>query len=323
MNANFRNQPIYDWLKTRSNKKIYLLNTKFNTTCYAKGWSWDDYLEPYMPERNSFPMYENMVTFSYNNGFRAIPKYFENKISSTFDASNNNFQFNIERKIGSSEFAIIPGKNSKKQITFSTEASNEVLQHRQIAELLSDTLHQKIINTPVFSNALLNKIYSQSKDEVLNSMMVRSDNFIAEQILLMVSNELFREMDESKLVQYLLNNDFSELPQIPKWVDGSGLSRYNLMTPEDFIFILNKMKSEFGWERVSKIFPTSKEGTLRNMFPNNINQIYAKSGTLSNNYCLSGYLIANSGKEFTFSIMVNNHMLKTAEVRKAIEDYLN
>jgi serine-type D-Ala-D-Ala carboxypeptidase/endopeptidase (penicillin-binding protein 4) len=322
LNTNFNNQPVYHWLKSKSNKKIYLLDTKFNTTAYANGWSWDDYLEPFMAERNSFPMYENTVKFYNSNGLKAVPNYFENKITSSFEASDNSLQFKVNRKIGSNEFVVNPGKNSSQKISFSTEVDNPILHNKQIAKLLSDTLHKTILSKPVFSNSLLNKVYTQAKNEVLKSMMYRSDNFIAEQILLMVSNELFKEMDETKLIQYLLNNDLNELPQLPKWVDGSGLSRYNLITPEDFVFMLNKMKNEFGWQKISNIFPKGNEGTLKNMFINNANQIFAKTGTLSNNFCISGYLKSNAGKEFTFSIMVNNHMQKTAEIKKIIENYL-
>lgn len=322
LNKNFYNQPVFEWLKSKSNKKIYLYNSKFTTTVLGSGWSWDDYLEPYMAERSSFPLFENVVTFSYNNGFNTIPKYFENRISSTFDASNNIYQFSVVRKIGMNDFSISPGKNLSKRITFYTESENELMSNKLIVQLISDTLKQNIFSKPVPLNLNSNKIYSQSIDTVLKSMMVRSDNFIAEQLLLMSSNELFKEMNETKIIQYLLKNDLNELPQTPKWIDGSGLSRYNLVSPEDFIFILNKMKLEFSLQRITKIFPKGNEGTLKNMFINNTNQVSAKSGTLSNVYCLSGYLISNSGKEFIFSIMVNHYQLKTIEVKNAIEKYL-
>ena len=322
LNLNFEQQPILNWLQTKSSKKIYLFNSNFNTKAYANGWSWDDYLEPFMAERSSFPINENLVTFNYSNGFKTMPKYFKRNISSTFDASNQNFQFNVTKKLGANTFDIFPGKNTQKKIPFATEAENELLSNQLTAQLLSDTLKQTVNSRPIFSNLKWKTLYSQPKDAVLQSMMFRSDNFIAEQLLLMVSNELFNEMNESKLIQYILNNDFSDLPQAPKWVDGCGLSRYNLISPEDFVSILNKMKSEFGWQRISKIFPKGNEGTLKNMFLKNPNQVFAKSGTLSNNYSLSGYLIANSGKEFIFSIMVNNHQLKLQQVKTALENYL-
>ena len=48
--------------------------------------------------------------------------------------------------------------------------------------------------------------------------------------------------------------------------DGSGLSRYNLFTPQDFVTILNKMKNEFGMERIKNIFPTGGAGTISSYY---------------------------------------------------------
>ena len=322
LNPKFNNQQIFQWLKSKSNKKIYLLNTKFNSTIYANGWSWDDYLEPYMAERNGFPIYQNTVNFYNKNGIKTEPKYFEGLITQTFEASNNDTKFDVKRELGTNFFLLSPGKYNSKRISFATYAENELLSNRLTTQLLSDTLKQLIYSKSLYLNNTAKALYSQALDDVLKEMMTNSDNFIAEQLLLMMSDKLFKEMNENKLIQFILNNDLNMLPQTPKWIDGSGLSRYNLMTPEDFVTILNKMKKELGWKRINNIFPKGNEGTLKGMFTKNSSNIYAKSGTLSNNYSLSGYLIANSGKEFTFSIMVNNHMLKTTEVRKAIEEYL-
>ena len=85
--------------------------------------------------------------------------------------------------------------------------------------------------------------------------MQRSDNFFAEQTLLMVSNAKLGMMSDSKIIDTLLKTDFAGLPQKPKWVDGSGLSRYNLITPQDFVWVLTQMKNNFSWERLSTIFP--------------------------------------------------------------------
>lgn len=322
LNPKFANQQVFQWLKSKSSKKIYLLNTNFKTSAYANGWSADDYLEPYMAERNGFPIYENIVIFNNKNGIQTEPKYFQKLISQSFEASNGDDKFKVKREIGTNNFLLSPGKNNTKKISFTTYAENEILSNRLTAQLLTDTLQQSVYSKPIYIKNNLKTLYSQRLDDVLKEMMTNSNNFIAEQLLLMMSDKLFNEMNENKLIQFVLNNDLNSLPQTPKWVDGSGLSRYNLITPEDFVFILNTLKKEIDWERIKNIFPKSNEGTLKGMFTNYSNNIFAKSGTLSNNYSLSGYLIANSGKEFTFSIMVNNHMLKTAEVKKAIEEYL-
>lgn len=167
-----------------------------------------------------------------------------------------------------------------------------------------------------------NLIHSQPTDSVLKPMMHRSDNFFAEQMLLMLSNEMLGVMNDEKIIDTLLKTDFKDLPQKPRWVDGSGLSRYNLFSPQDFVAILNKMKNEFGMDRIKEIFPTGGEGTISNYFKADSGYIYAKTGTLSGVVAFSGFLYTKKGKLLIFSTLVNNHNDSAIEVRKAIENFL-
>ena len=123
----------------------------------------------------------------------------------------------------------------------------------------------------------------------------------------MVSNERLGVMNDAKIIDTLLKTDFKDLPQKPRWVDGSGLSRYNLFTPQDFVAILNKMKNEFGMERIKVIFPTGGEGTISSYYKADSGYIYAKTGTLSGVVAFSGFLYTKKEKLLIFSILVNNH----------------
>ena len=138
----------------------------------------------------------------------------------------------------------------------------------------------------------------------------------------MASNERLGIMNDEKIIDTLLKTDFKDLPQKPGWVDGSGLSLYNLFTPKDFVFILHKIKNEFGMERVKVIFPTGGQGTLANYYVADSNYIHAKTGTLSGVVALSGYLYTKKGKELIFSVLVNNHKASGTEVRRAVEKFL-
>jgi D-alanyl-D-alanine carboxypeptidase/D-alanyl-D-alanine-endopeptidase (penicillin-binding protein 4) len=129
-------------------------------------------------------------------------------------------------------------------------------------------------------------------------------------------------MSDEKIIDTILKTDLKDLPQKPKWVDGSGLSRYNLFTPQDFVFILNKMKNEFGMERLKVIFPTGGKGTLTNYYVADSNYIYAKTGTLSGVAAISGFLYTKKGKQLIFSILVNNHQASGTDVRRAVEKFL-
>lgn len=105
-------------------------------------------------------------------------------------------------------------------------------------------------------------------------------------------------------------------------VDGSGLSRYNLFTPQDFVMILDKMQREFGMNRIREILPTGGEGTLANYYKADSTFLYAKTGTLSGVVALSGFLTTKKGRELIFSVLVNNNQAPAALVRRAVEGFL-
>ncbi len=192
------------------------------------------------------------------------------------------------------------------------------------SRLLSDTLKTKVewVHTKIGNGADVIKIHSQPTDSLLKIMMHRSDNFFAEQTLLMVSNEKLGMMNDGRIIDTLLKTDLAGLPQKPKWVDGSGLSRYNFVTPQDFVWVLTQMKNEFKWERIQAILPTGNEGTLGGLYKNYAGRIYAKTGTLSNHIALSGYLLTKKGKTLIFSVLVNAHLTSAANIRKGVEKFL-
>jgi D-alanyl-D-alanine carboxypeptidase/D-alanyl-D-alanine-endopeptidase (penicillin-binding protein 4) len=192
-------------------------------------------------------------------------------------------------------------------------------------ELLPDTIGKQIEYREVFRKqpAILNTLHSQPLDSLLQPMMYRSDNFFAEQTLLMVSQAKLGEMNDGKIIDTLLKTDLRELPQKPRWVDGSGLSRYNLFTPNDFVVLLQKMKQEIGMKRLQGILPTGGKGTLSNLYKQDSNYIFAKTGTLSGVVALSGYLYTKKNKLLIFSVLVNNHTGSASDIRKRVETFLN
>ena len=195
--------------------------------------------------------------------------------------------------------------------------------------ILADTIGHDILFTTnkaedsiSFNDSRLKKIHSQLADSLYQPMMYNSDNFFAEQTLLMASNEHIGYMSDEKMIDTLLSTDLKDIPQKPQWVDGSGLSRYNLFTPQDFVYILDKLKNEFGLERLKHILPTGGKGTISNYYKNDAGFIFAKTGTLSNHCALSGFLITKKNKLLIFSLIANNYQHSATAVRRAFEKFL-
>ena len=87
-------------------------------------------------------------------------------------------------------------------------------------------------------------------------------------------------------------------------------------------YILNKLKNDFGLERLKKILPTGGTGTFKRYFNSDSSFIYAKTGSLSNQVALSGFLITNKNKLLVFSILNNNYEGSATAVRRAVEKFL-
>jgi len=327
LHPDFKKQPVVDAL-TGTTKKIYATDIQWREEALGSGWSWNDYNEPYMAERSPMPIYGNVVKWvqeKEDNDPAIIYSIPEVNWQVNFDTSISN-AFSVVREISENVYTVRESREKKKEleVPFVTHGIRSAL------ELLSDSIHKQIgllspaaalkMSTNLHLDARI--IHSQPTDSMLKPMMHRSDNFFAEQSLLMVCNQLPAAMNDEKIIDSLLKTDFKNLPQKPRWVDGSGLSRYNLFSPEDFIFILNKMKNDFGMDRIKNILPTGNEGTLGNYYKSENGFIFAKTGTLSGVVALSGFLYTKKNKLLILSILVNNHNSSAPAVRRAVEKFV-
>lgn len=312
----FTSQPVYDFLKKQ--KEIVLTDANWKDHPFGMGWAWDDYNSDYMQERSSFPVYGNFAWIRDTPALQVTPGYLYDSVLVAVQGVRNHFR--LTRRIADNHFMASTARTpfGLEQIPFHT-AGNMVL-----LQALRDTLHTDVRLAHFTLDRLpdVRMIHSQPTDSLLRIMMHRSDNFFAEQTLLMISNDWLGTMNDRKIIDTLLNSDYKDLPQRPKWVDGSGLSRYNLVTPDDFVWILTKMKAQFPWRRIQGIFATGGDGTLGSLYKNYKGKIYAKTGTLSNHVALSGFIITHKGKQLVFSVLVNAHQASAANIRKGIERFL-
>ena len=286
-----------------SDENIYLKDEHIEEAVYGAGWSWDDYTYDYMPEKNLFPIYGNVVSVhKTGDSIGVIPGFFKNKVHLTGSEK-------VSRKKDTNEFYIEESADiSNKKIPFIT--SNQL-----VADLLSSELDRKVILVQDDMDDQYKAFREVPYDTLYTRMMVNSDNFMAEQLMLRVGSVTKGTYSVNAAIQYALENYMSDIPQKPRWVDGSGLSRYNLFSPKSMVYLLKKMYDEMPHDQLFSYFPRGGiHGTLKNDFRNQP-YIYAKSGSLSNNYSLSGYLITKKGKVLIFSYM-NNHFPGSSSSRK-------
>ncbi len=341
LHPDFQSQPVIDFLK-KTKKKIYLMDVSWKENALGVGWAWDDYNEDFAIERSAFPVYGNFIRWNQQNSMTRSNASFgpTATISSSpeinwkvrFNSDSLSKSFLVQRLMDSNVFIIRPGKesNATQDVPFITNNMNSAV------ELLQDTIGKHVtifISKPpqldssrkimlVGPTSFLRPVYSRPADSVYIPMMHRSDNFFAEQILLMASETHLGLMNDEKIINNLLADPLADLPQKPSWVDGSGLSRFNLFSPRDFVSVLIKLKNLCGMDRMEKILPTGGSGTLKNYYRADSGYVFVKTGSLTGVLCLSGYIYTKNKHLLEFSILVNNHNGGSSAIRRAVEAYV-
>ncbi|MEA3501119.1 MAG: D-alanyl-D-alanine carboxypeptidase [Candidatus Marinimicrobia bacterium] len=317
----FENNQTLEFLKN-AKENIYLIDDNIYDNVYGSGWAWDDYNYYYQAEKTLFPIYGNVLEIDFvidtlvkngtlilNDSLNIHPKYFTKNV-------HVQDTIEIERELYSNEFYYEKTDSSGTTIPFVT--SNQL-----VAELLSDTLCRKIKIIPN-SDKYEFKVFKGIKySDLYEEMLTVSDNFIAEELMLQVGKAVSDTFSVGNAIKYSLENYLSGFPQEPCWVDGSGLSRYNLITPEDYVYLLEKMYNEIPTKELFSYLPVGGErGTIKKWYKNGKPYIFAKTGTLSNNHNLSGYIRTKEGKILIFSFMNNHYRKKHSEIKREMEKKL-
>ncbi|HUS03057.1 MAG TPA: D-alanyl-D-alanine carboxypeptidase [Chitinophagaceae bacterium] len=325
LHPDYKDQRAFTFLKEKK-KPVVILNNKWRANAMGFGWTWDGYTSTDGIERSPFPIYSNLIKWVQVKDKPAESKLEGNLVFSepdvtwkvNFSEDTNRNNFSVHRKREDNIYEITFGRERRREITIPF-VTNGV---ETAAELLRDTLNVPV-SVATTTSRNLKVFHSRPVDLLFMPMMHNSDNFFAEQTLLMASNAKLGYMSDRRMIDTLLRSDLKDIPQMPRWVDGCGLSRYNLFTPKDFIYILQKLKDEFGLERLKLILPTGGTGTLSSLYIQDSGYIFAKTGTLSNHIALSGFLITKKNKLLIFSILPGNFTAAATPVRKAIEKFLS
>lgn len=324
LHPDFHSNTAYDFLKTHKGDLLFANNVD-QVDAYGPGWSWDWYNYYFATERSAFPVYGNVVRFKKDMGNPFLtfsPSFFEESISISPKLFSD--KYHIQRNKDFNRYIYSLGREDS--LAFVSDKPF-ITSDTLMIELLKDTLDReiKIINYGKVKGLSHKELPTVATDSLQKQMMLISDNFLAEQLLLMASDKLFDSLNIDAVIDYSLDNFLSDLPDKPRWVDGSGLSSMNLFTPRSIITLLGKIREEVPEETIYSIFPAGgKAGTIKDWYHSDDGNpyIYAKTGTLSNSICLSGFLLTKSNKVLLFSFMLNNFMLGSNVLKQEMERIL-
>lgn len=182
---------------------------------------------------------------------------------------------------------------------------------------------------PSDSLTVIGETLSPELSEIARMTNRRSDNFYAESLLRVLAREK-RGSASYDSCRDAANAALSRLA-IPvstgaNIVDGSGLSRKNLLSPEFLCMFLHRMMETPECEKFISSLPRPGVGTqagrMRYEDASARERVYYKSGSMDGVRCYSGYIVpSDGGKEDTiiFSVMVNNYTGPTWKLMNTID----
>ncbi len=311
LHPTLKNTALRDFLAASSKVLVYGAPLK-PLFPQGTGWAVDDYNDYYSAEISDMPLYGNVVNFSASQRRWAImPDAFEAvaKTGTTLEVRRNRLK---------NDFTLPELKTEKyaaQDVPFITSPDMTTF-------LLTDTLHKSVETMPLAVHPDARIFYAGKIDSLYVSLLHQSDNAVAEQLLVMIAAE--KGWDPAQVIENLKKEPGNEFLKDIRWVDGSGLSRYNLFRPKDFINILEFLAKEVAPDRLHALLPeASKTGTMRNVQDLNDGvRIWAKSGSFGNTYDLSGYYLTKEGKTVTFSVMSNLGNTSVKEIKQSVLEFL-
>lgn len=192
---------------------------------------------------------------------------------------------------------------------------------------VSGTVVTKMVDPEPEKRVFLTNYKSPQLRDIVYATNQPSDNALAEALLRMVGfqKEGDQGLESGRMVvtEHLrsVNFDMTGL----NYMDGSGLSKSNLVTPLAQVkFLAGIMNSPYYKDFHDSLPIAGQTGTLKKMFfGNSYGQIFAKTGTLNRVKTLAGYVKTRSGRTLTFSLLVNNYSGSVDQVKQRMEELLD
>lgn len=316
-------------------KAVFVDDYILDSTEWGEGWQWDDDLNPLMPKFSSYNLDGNLLTIIVEPNRKGSPAdihttafypiTFMNLVTSGGESNsislkrNNSISPDIitaEGSCTSRTVMQIPVNYPKRYFFLQLEEairSNKLGYYGSFKQRKTPTSNITLISeirrplsTPV--NHIFKESYNMAAETVFK---VAGGKYVNNTGSLNNSLKMFDEYCKKNG----LNNESIKI------VDGSGVSKNNLMTADfmtDFLVIQGK-RADF--EEYKALFPTPGEGTLANRMLYFKGNLRAKTGTLSDISALSGYITTQKGRTAAFDIMINDSKSKPSE-KKMAEEYI-
>lgn len=309
----------------------------FDENYYPPGWSWDDFLNPYSAQVSALSVFDNKIKitakagdsidkpakifiFPENNYVQVINNI--NTVRSDIPTRITKYRephTNIIELAGS--ISLDTSKNPKSyelELTidnpprFFLTLLKEALLRRNIkvrgnlidVNQLYDRINYNELN-------LIHEHISPSLNAIIANINKHSHNLGAELLLKTIAKEKGGDGSFRTGIDFVKKfcSKIGIDPERMNIVDGSGLSRYNLISSKYIVNLLSYMyRSTHSDIFINSLAEPNKPGTLTRRMTRSLaeNKVKAKTGTLNNISNLAGYIWTRDDEPFAFCIMIMN-----------------
>ncbi|WP_316353709.1 D-alanyl-D-alanine carboxypeptidase/D-alanyl-D-alanine endopeptidase [Candidatus Trichorickettsia mobilis] len=170
-------------------------------------------------------------------------------------------------------------------------------------------------HTPATGQELVKR--SKNFAQIASSALKNSDNYITDYLFAEYATDFAKDdwRDTGVLLKQLVFDKFKVDLKNSVIVDGSGLSRYNMLTVTQFDSFLTALYRQNNFKSLMMMLARAGEdGSLINRFKGV--QIFAKTGGMSGVSSLAGYVFDRDNTPYSFVIVSNNYI----ESKKRILD---
>ena len=317
--------------KIMSPKFIYVDDYVFDSTEWGEGWQWDDDLNPLMPKFSSYNIDKNLLNITIAPTTINAPaniftsKFYpitfmnlvttgnENNISISRNNSISPDIITIEGTVKKQETEFIPINHPKRYFILRIEDA--------IRSAKMDYYGKFAQKKDPSTNVYLVAQADHDLQTAISAILKNSNNFVAETVFKLAGGKYVNNTGSLANSQKMLNNYFDKLSlnyENIKIVDGSGVSKNNLMTTDFMTEFLSKQEVI---DTLKPELPTSGEGTLKNRMLYFKDNLRAKTGTLSDVSAIAGYITSRTGRTYAFDIMINDPKSKSND-KKSLEEYV-
>ena len=329
-------------------------DSRFDAPGMGPGWSWDDASYAYAAQHSALSYHGNVIDIAIGAPARAQAPQVQWWPDSTSyvtisqqlrrapagSALSRSYRRLRGQNVIELEGIIPTGRSTRFQITvdnptvFAAYVFNEALRRAGV-DVEGQATSWRLLDAPPAVHDTLTSVYSPRLERLVREMNTESNNLYAEQLVHTLGavahgDSLHAESTRARgvhLVRNLIARSGGD-PAQQRLVDGSGLSRYNLVSAHALVQVLTYMH-EHPNPDVRRAFMQSlpvggENGTLEYRFRRTAaarGNVRAKTGTLSNNSSLAGYVVSFEGTPFAFALMGNNHVGSTRPLR-AIQDQI-